>query len=291
MKSKKRQNKKQRHAIKRKQRKKQLSRKKQLKQGSKQTLNHPNNIVGYGNADLSKYEGMLAATTTGEHFQPVRLHYTVPDTKRLIAIFDRLKCIDYDKSQKRWVWLLSDEAKDLKFKKLPPEFDDEQVIIIGEFLIKDKQEVVLNLRSHERALIAIEFFDQHIPRDVAKLTDMTTINRLFNIPEMANLVPLDNVFNKYQLTVTDPDKMIKDMEAIAERASNQMESITMLNDYLAKREKQPEPIMEKRPLYFYEDGISSIKLQLKIHHIVSMKHWTGNTDYTTMDAIREMSVE
>lgn len=62
-------------------------------------------------------EKQLHATVTGEIFQPVRLYYQVFDNKEIRKIFSRLRCVEFDKSNNRWVWLYEKEAKKLKFKK------------------------------------------------------------------------------------------------------------------------------------------------------------------------------
>src|SRR5215475_14327741 len=47
----------------------------------------------------------VAMTTTGEILQLIRLHYGVLDVERLQALFASLRCLEYDASQTRWVWL------------------------------------------------------------------------------------------------------------------------------------------------------------------------------------------
>ena len=43
----------------------------------------------------------LLATMTGEHFQPVRLHYKVLNRPGLLRAFEKLRCLDYDPTRKR----------------------------------------------------------------------------------------------------------------------------------------------------------------------------------------------
>ena len=57
----------------------------------------------------------LLATMTGEHFQPVRLHYKVLNRPGLLRAFEKLRCLDYDSTRKRWVWLYAHEAKKLPY--------------------------------------------------------------------------------------------------------------------------------------------------------------------------------
>jgi hypothetical protein len=63
-----------------------------------------------------EHADQLAMTTTGEIMQPIRLHYEVYDDDVLRSTFSKLRCMDYDASQRRWVWLYTNEAKSLPFK-------------------------------------------------------------------------------------------------------------------------------------------------------------------------------
>ena len=58
----------------------------------------------------------VAMTTTGEIMQLIRLHYEVEDIEQLRALFASLRCLEYDASQTRWVWLYTEEARTLPFK-------------------------------------------------------------------------------------------------------------------------------------------------------------------------------
>src|SRR5215475_15151335 len=51
----------------------------------------------------------VAMTTTGELMQLIRLHYTVEDSEKLRALFASLRCMEYDASHTRWVWLYTEE--------------------------------------------------------------------------------------------------------------------------------------------------------------------------------------
>src|SRR6266446_7624603 len=93
----------------------------------------------------------VAMTTTGEILQLIRLHYEVEDIEQLRAIFASLRCLEYDASQRRWVWLYTEEARTLPFKDRRAGKN----VVLGEFVFKGTQEIVLNLRSFERATNAL----------------------------------------------------------------------------------------------------------------------------------------
>src|SRR2546425_12212672 len=60
-------------------------------------------------------EKKLLMTMTGEMHQPVRLYYEVYDQAAVVHAFAKLRCMDDDRDQERWVWLYHGEAKKLKF--------------------------------------------------------------------------------------------------------------------------------------------------------------------------------
>src|SRR2546430_16930027 len=60
-------------------------------------------------------EKKLLMTMTGEIHQPVRLYYQVFDQAAVLKTFAKLRCLDDDQDNQRWVWLYHGEAKKLKF--------------------------------------------------------------------------------------------------------------------------------------------------------------------------------
>src|SRR5439155_8670844 len=97
----------------------------------------------------------VAMTTTGELLQLIRLHYAVEESDTLRALFASLRCLEYDASQTRWVWLYTEEARTLPFKDRRAA----NKVVLGEFVFKGPKEIVLNLRSFARATNALVFFD------------------------------------------------------------------------------------------------------------------------------------
>ena len=82
-------------------------------------------------------ERTLLFTLTGEYFQPVRLHYRVSDRPAVLQRFQELRCVDYDGTRGRWVWLYDHEARRLRFKKsyaaLPKHLHP---VVIGSFFLR-----------------------------------------------------------------------------------------------------------------------------------------------------------
>ncbi|MCP4113671.1 MAG: hypothetical protein GY749_50455 [Desulfobacteraceae bacterium] len=225
-----------------------------------------------------------AFTTTGELFQPVRIHYAVTNRDHLVLCFEKLKCIDHDAAEKRWVWLYTEESENLDFESRP---EGEGSVVLGEFIFKENQEAVLNLRSVERALSAIEFFDRHIPKSAFKATDMSAFNRLFTFGEAASISSLDQFFERNDPVVKDPNKIVQELTAIKAGIDDEKEQIEAVSDFLEELSEKKDPEIEKFPLNYYEDGIAPLRMALITRQKVAFQHWQGNTGYTSTDAIRE----
>src|SRR3954466_3713124 len=152
----------------------------------------------------------LLATMTGEHFQPVRLHYKVQNRARLLRAFENLRCLDYDPSRKRWVWLYAHEAKKLRFRRSYAQFPKEvHPIVIGAFFLRTEETLLLDLRSCERALLAIPFFDSHLPRGLVALEEAEVVNRLFPATKAnVNLTP-ETLFDSRIGIGVDPEALVQ----------------------------------------------------------------------------------
>jgi hypothetical protein len=227
----------------------------------------------------------LACTTTGEILQPSRIHYGVTDIKQLVAHFSRLRCIEYDVPRERWVWLYAGEAKKLKLQN---KADEDNPVVLGEFIRKADTEVVLNLRSIERAIEAVVFFDRHVPRNVAQVTYVTIINRLFSPEEAFSITRLDELFERENITVRDPNAITQELLEIKASIVDERQRQQAISEYIDRLIKQPEPEIEKFPTNYYTEGIESVRFTLNLHQIVAFQHWQGNLTYTAMDAIRDM---
>ena len=227
----------------------------------------------------------FAFTSTGEIFQPIRVHYNVKNKLELINEFIKLQCIDHDSIHNRWVWLYVAEARKIQFANQPPE---KEPIIIGEFIFKGKDELVLNLRSIERALEAIVFFDQYLSRNNVSVTDITMINRLFDIEEIRSIKSIDYLFERSDVLVRNPDKIIQQLMDIKSKAESEIDRFIEFEHFVQKLVNEPEPEIERFPFNYYENGIDSLKFPLAQRQKTAIEHWKGNTKYTAMDAVKDM---
>lgn len=231
----------------------------------------------------------ILATITGEYFQPVRLHYQVFDQEGLLRAFKKLRCVDEDPTQPRRVWLYDHEAKKLPLKQsyaqLPKHL---RPVVLGSFFLRGKDELLLDLRSCERALLAIPFFDQHISRSAARVTEAEVVNKLFSATGNMQLTP-DSLFDQQRSTFIDPAAVMRRMTERLADVEDPQEKIRIALEDMQSWARRPLPEIERFPVHYYEDGIDGFVLALRARQIVARQHWQGNSRYSLSDALREIT--
>jgi hypothetical protein len=233
---------------------------------------------------------LLLATMTGEHFQPVRLHYKILNRPGLLRAFEKLRCLDYDSTRKRWVWLYAHEAKKLRFQRSYAQFPKSvHPIVIGAFFLRTTETLLLDLRSCERALLAIPFFDTHLPRKLVKLEDAAIVNRLFPATETNLKLTPDALFDPQIASGIDPEASVQRLGEKFADVPVPEEKLKMILENLESRTKEPLPEIERFPIHYAEDGIEGFKLGLRLRQMVAMQHWLGNPEYTLGDAIQSIT--
>ena len=227
-------------------------------------------------------------TITGEVFQPVRLHYRVLDDNALAQAFKKLRCVEHDPPRERWVWLYEHEARGLQFTHSYDDIKKElRPIIIGSFFQRPNDTLMLDLRSCERAILAVPFFDKHIPRGVAKVMEAEVANSLYSL-DNPQLSPAD-VFDHQTSTSRDPEAEMKRLAELITKGSGIRARFNIMMKAVHSATEQPLPEVERIPVHYYEDGIDGFKLALTVRQIMAREHWSGNTAYTLSDAIREVT--
>jgi hypothetical protein len=230
----------------------------------------------------------ILGTVTGEFFQPVRLHYQVTDPEGLMLAFKKLRCLDRDRTRPRWVWLYDHEARSLPFKQAYAQLPKQlRPVIIGSFFPRADRVLLLDLRSCERALLAIPFFDKHLPRSVAKVTDAEVVNKLFPATGNASLTP-DAIFDRQRASVRDANAAVRRIEEIAANVRDPKEKFELAVEMMKFPTREPLPEVEQLPVHFYEDGIDGFTLALRVRQIVARHHWMGNADYSLFDATQAL---
>jgi hypothetical protein len=223
---------------------------------------------------------------TGELFQPVRLHYQVSDEAGLERALNKLRCLEHDRPRGRRVWLYDHEARRLRFPKSFSEIPETlRPIVIGSFYQRQEGQLILDLRSCERAVAAIPFFDRYLPRKVVRVTQAEVVNKLFSVAGNEKLTP-EQLFDHGTSTFIDPAALHQSLVAQAAQGRNPQERMKILMEEIDRRSKHQLPEIERLPVYYYEEDIDSFTAALRLRQIVAMQHWLGNREYTMFDAIK-----
>src|SRR5437870_6678796 len=194
----------------------------------------------------------LLMTMTGEIHQPVRLYYTVFNQEAVLKAFAKLRCMDWDQDQARWVWLYHGEAKKLKFhtsysaipRKMRP-------IVLGSFRFTNAHEMSLDVRSWERATKAVAFFDTYLTRSIAQVTHAAIVNRLF--PSTTDGLPeLEGLFAPEKVTAIHPETLIRAVESL-QTLPDPEQRMDLAFAMMEQQSQKPLPDVEKFPVHFYDD--------------------------------------
>ena len=228
-------------------------------------------------------------TMTGEIHQPVRLYYTVYDQEAVLKIFAKLRCMDDDQDNQRWVWLYHSEAKKLKFhtsysaipRKMRP-------IVLGSFRFTSAEDMSLEVRSCERATKAVVFFDRYLKRSIAHVTHAAIVNRLFPYTT-GGLPELEGLFAPDKITEIHGEEMLLRMAESLKTIQDPAQRMDMAFALMEKQSHERLPEVEKFPVHFYTDGITSLENALRLRQIVAFEHWRGNTACTLGEVIKKVS--
>jgi hypothetical protein len=239
-------------------------------------------------ARASEQEQLLM-TMTGEIHQPVRLYYQVFAQAAVLKAFTKLRCLDDDQDNQRWVWLYHGEAKKLKFhtsyaaipRKMRP-------IVLGSFRFPSAQDLTLDVRPWERATHAMVFFDRYLQQSIARVTHAAIVNRLF--PYTTDGLPaLEGLFAPEQVTEIHGEAMLRRMAASLQTIQDPGQRIDMAFALMEQQSQERLPEVEKLPVHFYTDGITSLENALRLRQIVAFEHWRGNTACTLGEVIQNVS--
>jgi hypothetical protein len=201
-------------------------------------------------------------TTTGELFQLGRVYYQVSNQATVLGVFKKLRCMEFDGTRNRWVWLFEDEAKKIRLGKphsqLPKEI---RPVVIGAFTFRGEHQMLLDVRSFERVTQAIEFFDKRINRRAARVTNLRILNKLFEATEE----------KAQQLIQQSPDSFF-DCDNISHPADEFMAGIEQFKKeanidirrqktlaWIEQQAQAPRAEVKEMPMHFYEDGIEQLK--------------------------------
>jgi hypothetical protein len=232
----------------------------------------------------------LLRGVTGEPFQPVRLYYAVTDKPAVTKALARLRCIEEDKTSRCWVWLYDEEAARLTFgiprERLSPEVHP---IVIGRFRFPDAKQVVLEVRSIERAIEAAKFFAPRF-RSNAVLSRARIINRWFDLNEVDGGVQrLDQLLDANVTRVEPKDDQDTLMQALA-AARAEGEQKRVFDAAVAEARRRDVPLVEDFPLAPEEEtaDFRVLTMTLRLRARRAYEHWQGNTEVTLGDVIYKL---
>jgi hypothetical protein len=230
-------------------------------------------------------------TTTGELFQLGRVYYQVSNQATVLGVFKKLRCMEFDGTRNRWVWLFEDEAKKIRLgrphSQLPKEI---RPVVIGAFTFRGEDQMLLDVRSFERVTQAIEFFDKRINRRAAQVTNLRILNKLFEATEET----------AQQLLQQSPDSFF-DCDNISRPADEFMAGIEQFKKeanidirrqkalaWIEQQAQAPRAEVEEMPTHFYEDGIEQLKRSLQLRQLELLEHWKGNSGANMLNIIQKL---
>ncbi|HEV3117047.1 MAG TPA: hypothetical protein VGY58_08355, partial [Gemmataceae bacterium] len=160
-------------------------------------------------------------------------------------------------------------------------------VIIGSFFLRAQDKLLLDLRSIERAVAAIVFFDKHLPRSVTRAFEAEVVNRLFPL-EDARVTP-DSIFDRGNSVCMDLEAAMERMKELVAHVEDPHERLRLAVEDMLSRAKQRLPEIERFPIHYYQEGIESFTASLRMRQIVALQHWLGNTEYSLYDVIKAMA--
>jgi len=237
-------------------------------------------------------ERVLLTTMTGEPFQPVRLYWSIPARAVATRVFTGLRCVVEEPDARAWLWLYQDEATAITFAKPYSEIGGEMhPIHIGRFRMPDKNRLVMELRSFDRAIEAAKLFAPLLgPKSV--LRRARVINRWFEGHEAAaGPEVLDRLLDQ-NVVVKDPRKAEEDFEQAMAGARTEAEKMAAFDRYSQGRRRQDVPLIEDFPLAPEEETpeFRDLTMTLRLRQCRAAEHWKGNP-ITLADYIHRMVEE
>ena len=231
----------------------------------------------------------LIKTVTGEIYQPVRLYYKIFDKSAVENRFRALRCMDIDREHDRWVWLYIEEARKISFPYPYKQISNAlHPVVIGSFFTKVDEEMYLDVRSIERAIEAILFFDKHIDRSFARVTHAAVLNYLPLDNPQAVRFNFDEFFCDGKMEEIKPDQFVDDLHRVALGADDINERRQKAFEFIRQNMSKKIPDAEKFPANFYEDGISPFEASLRLRQIAALERWQGKKDLTHKDVLEKL---
>jgi hypothetical protein len=236
---------------------------------------------------------VLIKTRTGEAYQPCRIYYQVFNQKTVTGAFKKLRCMEWEPTMNPWRWRYDQEARKLRFdvswNQIPKEH---RPVILADFFFRSDTEMLVDVRSFQRVIQVLQFFDKHINRRAARATRLRIVNKYLNINDQLGEEqlhpPFDYFFDREDIEIPDPEGFEQELLEQVPTDADESTRIQALTEFLEEKSKQPLPEIEEIPLHFYEDGIAPLEMTLTMRGVEAMEHWNGNRSFSQHDLITQM---
>jgi len=253
-------------------------------------LNRGVGVINEANMDFSS--PLLIRTLTEELFQPVRLYYTLHDRAKLDRVFEQLTCMEYNEALEDWTLTYAAEAAEIHLEVPPNKVPAPAQPLILATIYFEHDEMLVDLRSIERAVKIIEFINQHVPRAVVEITYTAIYNKLITADndDLTSIseFDFDEIFNDERITIMNPDDIVSEMESAASQYENKDEAWQAAQRASDDAAKKPLPEVEKMPIYYYEEGIDHFETMCKFRQMIAAQHFFGRKDYSFYDLTQEL---
>ena len=135
-------------------------------------------------------------------------------------------------------------------------------------------------------MLAIPFFDAHLPRKLVELEDAEVVNRLFPATKANQKLTPGDLFDRQISYGVDPEALVQRLAEKVAGVEDPEARLDIALEDLHSRARQPLPEIERLPVHYAEDGIGGFQLSLRLRQMVAMQHWLGKSDYTLDDALQ-----
>jgi len=239
------------------------------------------------------HEGSLLATLTKEPFQPVRLHYAIPDRAFVTGRLRTLSCAAEVPSERCWQWLFHAEAASVRlaagYDEVPKE---KRPVVLGRIRFPKTGGMTLQTNSIMRAIEGARFLGPRLGHEVVALR-CRVVNRCFAADEGPPELLMKTL--DQGVTVIDP----RQAEAALERDFKGVRSMQDAERAAAERldrrlaSKADVPLVEDFPLAPEEEtpDFQHLATALQLRLVRAIEHWRGNKHLTLAAIIVRMVAE
>ena len=236
----------------------------------------------------------LITNITGEPYQPARLYYKVSSKESVLNIFRKLQCVKFHSPSDRWYWFYSEEAKKIRFEKSYNKIAKENGnASLGYFIFLNDQIMILEVRSFQRVMVAINFFKTRLNWRIAEPIKLRLVNKLFSCSLEEKPQP-PNSFSDFfdqdsnNIVTHNPEDLAKEIELISSRYTTEVEKNEAITSYMENKSKQPLSEIEEITVNIHDHGLSILEMALKMRQIEAWEHWQGNQHFTQYDLIKKI---